>query len=682
VPDLDVPASVSTVQADTDSNRNQTNVTELLAGLPGVTALDRQNYAQDTQLSIRGFGSRATFGVRGLRLYVDGIPASMPDGQGQLSHFNVLGADTMQVLRGPFSALYGNSSGGVVQVWSSPGTPEFSARARATYGSFDAKSFGAQGLGTAGPVDYNLSLSRFETDGYRDHSAARRDSANLRLGIDVGDSRTLALIANYVDIPEAQDTLGLPPNFWRTNPRDAITQAEQFNTRKSVEQLQGGAIFEQRFDSSSIRAVAYGGNRKVVQYLAIPAATQNNALHSGGVVDLDSDYRGADLRWSWTASLADRPLEITLGGNYDEQEQLRRGYLNYTGTSASPTALGVRGTLRRDETDTVDNFDQFVQAWWQFADQWSLLAGARHSKVKFEADDRYITGAGTPSTTDDNPDDSGSKSYGDSTVVGGLMYRPIDTLRLYASVGDGFQTPTFNELAYRADGGAGFAFSLRPERSHNYELGTKWRPAGGAEIDVAIFRVDTRDELAVVRNAGGRASYQNVPDSRREGLETSLKMPLITGVQLEFAYTLLDAEFRSAYQSCPGTPCTAAVTVPPGSRIPGVPRHQGRVRLAWAPGQFSSALEFVASSGIVVTDSSQNAINAFGTDRAPGYGLLNADIGYDWRLSHNDVRAFARVENLLDKKYVGSVIVNEANSRFFESGPERSLMAGLQWRWR
>ncbi len=187
VADDDVPASVNTVRLDGDSNRPLVNVTEALVGIPGVIALDRQNYAQDTQLSIRGFGARSTFGVRGLRLYADGIPASMPDGQGQLSHVNMLGADTMQVMRGPFSALYGNSSGGVVQFWSKPGAEGDPTRLRATYGSFDSSSLGAQTMGKIGLFDYNLSASQFKTDGSREHSAAQRDSVNARIGIDVGE---------------------------------------------------------------------------------------------------------------------------------------------------------------------------------------------------------------------------------------------------------------------------------------------------------------------------------------------------------------------------------------------------------------------------------------------------------------------------------------------------------------
>lgn len=674
VDDLDVPASITTVQIDADSNNLQTNVTEVLAGIPGVTALDRQNYAQDTQLSIRGFGARATFGVRGLRLYADGIPASMPDGQGQLSHFNLLSADRIQIMRGPFSALYGNSSGGVLQMWSRPGTEDFSARLRTTYGSYDERTIGGQALGTAGPVNYNLAASRFETDGYRDHSAARRDSANLRLGFDTGESRELTLVLNYVDIPEAQDALGVTPADWRANPRQTASVATQFNTRKSVEQLQGGVVLEQKIGASSmLHAMVYTGNRKVVQYLAIPTLTQRNpavassALHSGGVVDLDTDYRGADLRWSWQGALLGRALELTLGGNYDLQDQLRLGYENFLGTPAAPTALGVRGNLRRDETNRIDNTDEFAQGLWQFADRWSVLAGVRHSEVDFKSTDRYIVGT--------NGNDGGRKRYGDTTVVGGFMFRPVETLRLYASAGDGFETPTFNELSYRANGTAGLALDLLPTVSAAYEIGAKWRPTNGLQLDVALFRASSKDDLVVVRNSGGRSSYRNIDKSRRQGFEAQLLLPLADDWQLQAAYTLVDATFRSSYLVCASTPCTTPnITVPAGSRIPGVAHHQGQVRLAWTPGAWTAALEVSGSSNLLANDT--------GTARAPGYAVWNAELGRSWQLHDSAVRGFARAENLLDHSYVGSVIVNEGNSRFFEAAPDRTFTVGLQWRWR
>lgn len=662
VPDLDVPASVATVQMDPDGNQPQVEITEMLSGIPGVTALDRQNYAQDTQLSIRGFGARATFGVRGLRLYADGIPASMPDGQGQLSHFSVMGADRLQVMRGPFSALYGNSSGGVVQMWSKPGEAGDPTRVRATVGSYDARSLGAQTLGKAGFLDYNLALSRFETDGYREHSAARRDSANARLGFDVGEQRTLSLVVNYLDLPDAQDPLGLTPNDWRADPRQATPVAIQFNTRKSVDQLQGGMVFEQGLgEAQTLRAMGYYGSRQVEQFLAIPPATQANPLNSGGVVDLDSDYYGADVRWNWQGSLGSLPAELTVGLNADRQKQLRRGYENFIGTT-----LGVKGALRRDETNTVDNFDQFAQLWLQLTDRWSLLAGLRHSDVSFVSEDHYITAR--------NPDDSGSTSYSDVAPVAGVMFRPVPALRTYFSIGQGFETPTFNELSYRADGGAGLAFDLKPSTGQNYELGVKWRPNGGLAIDAALFQADTDDELAVVRNTGGRSSYRNVGSARRRGLETSVNWPISPRWGMELAYTWLDAKFTSDYKVCVVPGCTVPnITVPAGSLIPGVPEHQGQLRLNWTPGAWTAALEAVGSTGLVAND--------IATVTSPGYLLLNAEAGRNWSIGHSQLRVFARLENLLDKTYVGSVIVNEGNGRFFESGPDFSATLGAQWRW-
>jgi len=664
VADLDVPASVTTVGLSADSNGAQTSATELLAGIPGVTALDRQNYAQDTQLSIRGYGARATFGVRGIRLYADGVPASMPDGQGQLSHFSTLGADRIQVMRGPFSALYGNSSGGVVQMWSRAGKPEGPTRLRGTYGSFDSRTLGVQTLGAAGPMDYNLSVSRFETDGYRDHSAARRDSINARLGFDLGPTRQLVVVGNYIDIPEAQDPLGLSRADWNTDPKQVVPVALQFNTRKSVEQLQGGVVFQQRFgESQTLHVMGYTGNRKIYQVLGIPTGPQNAASHSGGVVDLDTDYRGADLRWSMEGELAGRAFEFTIGMNADEQSQLRRGYQNYIGTT-----FGVQGALRRDETDDASNSDQFAQFWWQFAPRWSLLAGVRRSDVHFRATDRYIVLPG-------NGDDSGARRYSDTMPVAGLMFKPTESLRLYASAGKGFETPTLNEISYRANGQPGLALNLDPSSSDNYELGMKWHPAGGVQLEAALFRASSRDELAVARNTGGRSSYQNIDRTRRQGFEVEASVPLPHALELSASFTALSAQFRSGFLVCVVAGCTVPnVPVAAGSRIPGVAKRQGELRLEWKPAGWSTAVELSGISSLVVNDT--------GTEAAPGHGLVNLEAGHDLSIGRSTVRAFARIDNLLDKRYIGSVIVNEGNQRFYESGTERSAMLGFQWQWR
>ena len=659
---FDVPASITSVPIGDTTDTLGVNPSEFLDGVPGVMARNRQNYAQDEQISIRGFGARATFGVRGVRLYTDGIPATMPDGQGQVSHFNLDSGDRIEVLRGPFSALYGNSSGGVIQLFTADGSDPGQFKFGLVGQSYDTIRASVNARGVYGATDYNLDFTHFETDGYRDHSAAQRESGNGKLNIKVADGGKLTLLFNTVNIPGAQDPLGLTRAQFEADPRSVAPPALTFNTRKSVQQSQGGAIYEQDIGGgNTLRLMGYYGQRAVTQYLAIPVATQGNPLHSGGVVDLDGNYGGTDLRWIWKGALADRPFEITAGVNYDEQDQNRKGYENFVGDT-----LGVRGALRRDEDDTVHDFDQYAQATWQFADAWSLTAGVRHSDVKFDSEDHYVTAT--------NPNDSGNVGYSATTPVAGLMWRASDTTHVYASFGKGFETPTFNELAYRADGGAGLAFDLVPAKSKNGEVGVKFRPTQAIDASIAVFRADTDNELTIATNSGGRTTYQNIPKARRQGAEAGFGAQLADAWKLNFAYTWLDATFRSPFETCPGTPCTTEVTVPAGTKIPGVAKQDLYASLEWGHEVGWRANlngEYVGSV----------PVNDVNTDHAPSYFVLGAGVAYGWDIASGHLRTFFSVDNALDKRYAGSVIVNDGNGRYFEPAPGRTYQLGVQWLW-
>ncbi len=663
VDDFDLPASMTVIDVDEAGNGRGALVSEAMNGVPGLLARERQNLAQDTQLSIRGFGARSTFGVRGVRLLADGVPASMPDGQGQLSHFNLLGAERIEVLRGPFSALYGNSSGGVVQLWSGDGQPGDPWRLRATWGSDASSSLGLQLKGQMAAMHYNVAASHYRTDGWREHGAARRESLNARLGFDLAPGQRLDLLFNVLDAPHAQDPLGLTREQVRADPRQATAVAAQYDTRKSVRQAQAGVVYTLDRERRTWRLMAYAGQRTVEQFLAIPPAAQASPLHAGGVIDLEGGYGGVDARWAWHGELAGKPLELVLGANADRQRQHRSGYENFVGD-----ALGVKGRLRRDQRDRVGNVDQFAQAWWRFAPRWSLLAGARHSRVRFESDDHYVTA--------NNPDDSGRRDYAATTPVAGLVFRAGDDLRLYASAGRGFETPTFNELGYRADGGAGLALDLSPAASRNHELGVKWRTRAGARLDLALFRADTDDELAVASNRGGRSSYRNIGATRRQGVELGWLQPIGETQQLQLAWTWLQATVREGYLTCTGlpAPCTEPRNpVATGTALPGVPRQQLFARWHWQPGPWQLAVETVAAAATPASD--------LGDARAPSYGLLNLEAARHWPTARGPLRLFVRVDNLLDRHYVGSVIVNDGNRRYYEPGPERGWTLGLQWQW-
>ncbi|EIM01487.1 ligand-gated channel [Rhodanobacter thiooxydans] len=662
IPPFDLPAALSMVQIEpAASGQPGVNLSESLVGVPGILARDRQNYAQDAQISIRGFGSRATFGVRSIRLYVDGIPATLPDGQGQVSHFNFDSAERVEILRGPFSVLYGNAAGGVVQLWSAEGTPVPVTTLGVNAGSNDTFRYSVDTRGTVGRVDYNVAGSLFLSGGYRRHSRVRRESDNARFGVDLGDGKKLTIVANRLNQPVSQDPLGLTRAQVDADPRQVAAVANQYNTRKSILQNQLGAVYEQQLDSDDqLRVMGYGGQRRIRQYQSIPVSAQRNPLSAGGVVALDTDYGGLDARWTRSGQLAGRDYEFVLGASADGQWQHRRGYENFVGGT-----LGVTGALRRNEDDNVHSVDEYAQWYWHFAKSWSLLLGVRHDDVRFRARDHYVTAT--------NPNDSGSKNYTATTPVLGLGFRPSDNLRLYASYGKGFETPSFNELGYRSDGRPGMAFDLRPARSRNLELGAKWQVTRGLAFDTALFRADTRDELAVGTNRNGRSTYRNVGDTRRQGVELSLDGQLADHWRISAGFTHLQARFRSAFLACRATPCSAAtVPVARGTRMPGVPENYGSLRIRHGG-------ELGWQEGLDVTGVGAVTVNDTATQQAAGYALVGVDVGYTFALAASTrLQLSARVDNLGDRRYIGSVIVNDSNGRYFEPGPGRTWMLGAR----
>jgi len=299
-----------------------------------------------------------------------------------------------------------------------------------------------------------------------------------------------------------------------------------------------------------LRVLGYLGHRIIEQYLSIPVGSQAAPGSSGGVVDLNRNFGGADARWSWQGLLADQPITWVMGAAYDRQNELRRGYNNFIGN-----ILGVQGALRRDENDIVDDIDEYAQGTWDFAPQWSLMAGVRHSDVQFQADDHLVSAT--------NPNDSGSVAYGSTSPVAGLTFKALTWLHLYASYGQGFQTPLGSELAYRPDGTSGLNFGLQPARNTTTELGVKVQLTADLNATADVFHALTHDEIVVDTNIGGRSTYQNSNRTRRQGAEYSLDYRFAPRWHAQIAYTYLEANYVDAYLTCVAAPCAHPTAVVP-----------------------------------------------------------------------------------------------------------------------
>ena len=665
---FDAPVSIDVIDAYQLQNAQlQINLSETLQRVPGVVAQNRQNYAQDLQISIRGFGARSTFGVRGLRLYTDGIPASGPDGQGQVSNFDLASAARIEVLRGPFSALYGNSSGGVISIFTADGGPQTVAEFDAVTGSDGIRRAGLKlggQVGAAGAVQYNLSTSSFATDGLRPHSAAQRGTFNGKLKYTASPDTQISLVLNRVEMPDVQDPLGLSRLEINANPQQTTASATQFNTRKSVLQTQGGVVLNHRLSADqSLQLTAYYGEREVTQFQAIAVGIQGAATQPGGVIDLGRRYLGLDARWVNKMLVAGQPVTITLGAATDRLHEDRKGFQNFAGT-----ALGVIGALRRDERNTVVNNAVYAQTQVALAERWSASAGLRYTRVAFESSDNYIRPG--------NNNDSGAAQFKATSPAVGLVFHASDAVNIYAAAGRGFESPTLNELAYRANGATGLNFDLKAATSQQWELGIKAELTPQWRLNAAYFNAKTSNELAVLSNSGGRSTFQNVGATQRSGVEALLAGQWGTGWSTYLSATLLNAQYENSFLTCGPAPCTKpSLQVATGNRLPGVPRINvfAEVGYQHSPWGLDVGLEMRHTGKIFVDDRN--------TDAAAKATVFNIRAALTQTTGKWTFKEFVRIDNLADRNYIGSVIVNEGNSRFFEPAPGRTGLLGFSARY-
>ncbi|MDG9796908.1 TonB-dependent receptor family protein, partial [Acinetobacter baumannii] len=632
------------------------NLTEVVKGIPSLQIRNRENYAQDLQLSMRGFGARSTFGVRGIRLYVDGIPATMPDGQGQTSNIDLSSLDHVEVLTGPFSSLYGNSSGGTILTSTKEGQGKDSIELSYSGGSHDKSRAGLVlqgGAKGANEPSYIISSSYFDTDGYREHSGAEKVLNNAKLSWNLDDGSKINWVTNYVKI-NADDPGGLTRADWQNNPKQVVQNVLDYNARKEIEQTQTGLTWSKPInDQHELYAMTYMGQRQVTQYQSIPDTVQKNPntpYQAGGVIDFKRNYYGADFRWTGKELLPNTTLSI--GVALDAMKEDRQGYQNFNDTGDK----GVKGALRRDEDNTLWNIDPYVQASWQFLPTWRLDTGVRYSNVHYKSKDYYIVGL--------NGDNSGKTSYEEVLPSVALSWQITPEVLAYASYAKGFETPTFTEMAYPAQGGAS-TLDLKPSTSDTYETGLKSQNQLG-DFTLAVFQTKTKNDIVSAESFGGRSTFRNADKTLREGVEFAWNKKLWRDLTAIASYTYLDATFDST------VPAAGKISeIPEGNAIPGIAKNQAYVSLAWQP---SHGLY----GGVDVQYMDKVYVNDTNSDAAPSYSVTSANIGYAWVMGDWKVNSFARVDNLFDKKYAGSVIVNDGNSRYFEPADGRNWSAGLR----
>jgi len=643
---FDAPAAVNSVsQATLTTAGSQANLTDALVRLPGVMASNRNNYAQDPQISIRGFGARAAFGVRGIRLFSDGIPASIPDGQGQASSFSLSSAERVEVIRGPLAILYGNASGGVVQSFSR--TPALGSEGRVSLiqGSDGLSRRGIQLDRATETTSLLVDLSRFETDGYRDNAAAQRDQVHARWTQQLGSETRLALVLSDWDQPLAQDPAGLSPAAFAQNPQQAGANTVTRRVRKITDQFQAGLQLETRvLDRAQLEARLYAGSRSNLQYQAFNAW-----------VGLERDYSGLGLQLSRLSLGQGMPGQLLIGFELDQASERRQG---------GPATAGEKSGLNRDEDNLARSLGWYLAWDLTLSDQVSGLVGVRMGELRLENEDFFLS----------NGNSSGWVDYRQTSPVLGVTWHVTPTLNLFASAGRGFESPTLAEVAYAsAPSGSvptsDFARSLRGAVNRQFELGLKWRPAARARMDWVVFRAKTTDELVTDQSASGRTSFRNAPGTLREGMELAHTQDWGQGLRSSLALTWMRALYTDPAPSTLGL-------IAAGNRLPSIPRHQAFAGLDWASQRDSAGAFLGWGAALELQSYGVRYADDLNLTRVAGVRLWNAWTGYRLKQGRLDWTLYVRGENLTDETYVASVIVN--NAAPLEPGLPRNWLLGLK----
>jgi iron complex outermembrane receptor protein len=671
---FDAPASVFAIDADTIRNSGpQVNMSDVLNRVPGVVALNRNNYAQDVQISIRGFGSRAAFGMRSIRLITDGIPASMPDGQGQTSTVSMTSAERMEVLTGPLAQLYGNASGGVIQTFTREAGDKPEAQVGLYTGSFGLQRTDWQFSQRTGNVGLVADYSTFSIDGYRAQSAAERKQLNAVMTVDAKPDTRVKFIVNIFDMPIAQDPLGLT-QAGLSAPKEVVASALTNNTRKTVKHEQVGAVLEHTAHSDlKFQGRIYSGTRSNLQYQAtVPA----------GWTGLERRFEGLGLQVNGKAQVFDgRRVTWTAGVDYDHaQEQRQAG-----ATTNGEKSLTNGNALTRDELNSARNLDYFAQANWSLSERYTLTTGVRQSNVSLKSRDDYPV-----SGTDANG--SGSVDYKATSPVIGLTWHAQDNLNLFANYGKGFETPTLSETAYKTGANNAidttFNRSLLASRSKHLEIGTKWQPSPITRVDASWFQISTENEIVTQLSRGGKTSFANAPRTLRDGFELALRNQHASNWRSQASATVMNANYEDSFSSTSVRFINNALqvtptTIPAGNQLPAIPKRQLFASVQWSEKGFAPAgqkpqlgleagLDLVHRSSMWASDT-----NSASDGSAPGYSIFNARVRQRFQLGSARIEGYLGVDNLTNKSTVSSVIVNQAAAQYFEPGLPRSWVVGI-----
>ncbi len=636
---LTTPAAVDVTEAqDIQQGRAKAQLDSALNRTPGVYANNGSNFAQNLRISIRGFGARSAFGVRGVRVRVDGIPETLPDGQAQTDSIDLGAVERLEVIRGPFSALYGNATGGVVDITTTTPASGPVDRGELTLGSYGYRRIEAATAQERGDWGYALTASQLDLDGYRENSEVKKQQLTGKLERRVGATGTLRLMTRILDAPDTQDPGGVTLEQARADRRAARDANIAFDSRQYASQQTVGLVYEDQLsDRQSYEANLFYTNRDFIQYLP---------FEDGGVVAYDRDFFGGGVQTTRFDDLFGHANQLVAGVDVQVQQDARERFDN---------VAGDKGALGLEEDQQATSVGVFAQNVFSLTRDLELTTGVRYDYLDFDIDDAFVT--------DTDPDDSGSRTYHELSANAGLSYAWAERQRVYANVANAFESPTFTEFADPA-GNGGFNADLEPQKAVQYEIGAKGELGGSARYQVSAFWIDVKDELIVFNDDGRRDFFENSGKSRRKGIEAKLEYALTPDLSATAAYTLADYEYREFVDN--GGNDYA------GNAIPGLPEERLFGELAWRRPGVGYAVADMRYASSFFADNANIA-------RIENAWIFNGRLGKTIPAGNDELTVYLGIDNIFDEMYFDNIRINAFGGRYYEPAPGRTFYTGLAY---
>lgn len=638
-----VPASVSVIGQDSiQLGQPQLSLAESINGIPGLFAQNQSNFAQDLRVSIRGAGSRASFGIRGIQIYIDGIPATTTDGQGGVDDIDLGSAQRVEVIRGPASALYGSSSGGVISLISEKGPDTPFVQFSATRGAFDMGKYQFKAGGRAGDVNYLVNLSRLDLEGYRDNAEVEHDMLNSRFDYQPSPDSNMTIIFNAVDSPVANDPGGLPAALVAADPTQAWGNNLLYEGGEALDQQRLGVVYTA--DLSATQQIT------VRNFYLWRDFKTFLPFESEGVSAFERFFYGGGLKYDQSGTLAGLPNQVTVGIDYSSQRDDRTRFDNLQ---------GVQGPLTQDQAENAQGYGIYVRNDTQINDRLNLVVGGRFDSLSLEIRDHFLA----------NADQSGTLDFNEFSPMIGLTYALAENIRLYGKYGTAFETPTFTEIAGPGGdlGDAGISLSgfsdVKAQEARSLEVGLRGQLASKLDFDLVVYTMTVGDEVVNTATLGSRGVFENA-DTDRFGFEALGIYAFNDQLQLTGSYTFSDFTFDSFPTN----------TAAEGNNLPLIPEHQ-----------FFSELKYVSGTGLFaildyqwVDEIYTNNANAATSD---AYGVANLRFGHTFNSNNLRIEPFIGVKNLTDEEYNDNARPNAFGGRFYEPAPERNVYAGANIRY-